>query len=237
MPFLYIPALNNTREHPDLGVPTFRGVTLSDASPGAEEYFRAAGVLKDTFTPAQATSAVVAEIKVLAGEVSASVANADPQVAEATRLVEEAGKLASLPVLGTERATIQGFAAIVAASLESIAIPNDVTGPITFLKSVKPLIYGLDIEAIENALVAFDRELAGHEARVAKLREAHAKLLVLAAQADDGVNRDKVAKLKASIDFKRRLPQVIDELAAGRDQVAAVLVGIDRALGALRECA
>lgn len=237
MPFLYIPALTNTREHPDLGAPTFKGYTLSDAAPSAVEYFRAAGLLKDTLTPAQATAAVVAEVNALAGEVSASAGGADLQVAEALRLVEEAGKLASLPVLGTERATIQGFAAIVAASLENVAISSDVTGPITFLKSVKPLIYGLGLDAIENSLIAFDRELAGHEARVTKLREAHAKLLDLAAQADDGVNRDKVAKLKASIDFKRRLPQVIDELAAGREQVAAVLAGIDRALGALRECA
>ncbi|WP_141400463.1 hypothetical protein [Magnetospirillum sp. 15-1] len=237
MPYLHIPALGNTREHPRLGVPTFRGYTLSEAAPSAVEFFKAAGVLRDTLTGGQATAAIVGEITALTAEVEAVRLRTEHPIAEAGRFVAEAEKLADMPLVGNERAIIMGFASMIAAALEGTTIPNGTTGPLVFLKSVRHLVHGLDGKAIDTATQTFDRELGLHEAATTKLKAAHSKLLELAALADDGANRDRVAKLKASIDFKRRLPQALDELAAGREQVAAALARFDLAIGTLRECA
>lgn len=237
MPYLHIPALANTREHPRLGCPTFAGVTLSEAAPSAEAFFTSAGVLKGTLTAAQASAAIIAEIATLTGEVEAARARTDRPIADAGRFATEAEKLADMPLVGNERATIMGFAAMIASALEGTAINTGTTSPVVFLKSVRHLIHGLDGKGIDTAIQSFDRELGLHEAATTKLKAAHARLLELAALADDGANRDKVSKLKASIDFKRRLPQALDELAAGREQVVAALARIDLALTTLRECA
>ena len=237
MPYLHIPALGNTREHPRLGCPTFAGVTLSEAAPSAEAFFTSAGVLKGTLTAAQASAAIIAEIATLTGEVEAARARTERPIAEAARFVTEAEKLADMPLVGNERSTIQGFAAMIAAALEGTGTNTGTTSPVVFLKSVRHLIHGLDGKGIDGGVQSFDRTLAAHEAAIAKLKAAHTKLLELAALADDGANRDKVSKLKASIDFKRRLPQALDELAAGREQVVAALARIDLALTTLKECA
>ena len=237
MPYLHIPALGNTREHPRLGCPTFAGVTLSEAAPSAEAFFTSAGVLKGTLTAAQASAAIISEIAALTGEVEAARARTERPIADAGRFVTEAEHLADMPLVGNERSTIMGFASMVAASLDGTAIDTGTTSPVVFLKSVRHLIHGLDGKGIDGGVQSFDRTLAAHEAAIAKLKAAHTKLLELAALADDGANRDKVSKLKASIDFKRRLPQALDELAAGREQVVAALARIDLALTTLKECA
>lgn len=237
MPYLHIPALGNTREHPRLGCPTFAGITLSEAAPSAEAFFTSAGVLKSTLTAAQATAAIVAEIATLTGEVEAARLRTERPIAEAARFISEAEKLADMPLVGNERSTIMGFASMVAAALEGIAINTGTTSPVVFLKSVRHLVHGLDGKGIDTAVQSFDRELGLHEAATTKLKAAHSRLLELAALADDGVNRDKVAKLKASIDFKRTLPGALEALEAGRAQVAAGMERIELALTSLRECA
>ncbi|EME70464.1 hypothetical protein H261_08278 [Paramagnetospirillum caucaseum] len=234
---MHIPALANTREHPRLGCPTFAGITLSEAAPSAEAFFTSAGVLKAALTGAQATAAIIAEIAALAGEVEAARARTERPIADAARFTSEAGLLADMPLVGNERATIMGFASMIAAALEGTAINSGTTSPVTFFKSVRHLAHGLDGKGIDAAVQSFDRALAGHEAATTKLKAAHAKLLELAALADDGANRDRVSMLKASIDFKRRLPQALDELAAGREQVVAALARFDLALTTLKECA
>lgn len=236
MPFLHIPSLGNRREHPRLGAPTFAGVTVSPALPAAVEFFRAAGLLRATITGEEATKLIVAEIAAATSVVVAVTSQTQAAIAQATKLVEEATKLASMPVMGDERKTITGFGTIVADAMRATGIPAEASSPITYLKSVLPLAHGLDLKAIESALTDFDHAQATHEDAMAKLQAAHAKLQELAAQADDGPSRDKMAKLKASIGFQRRLPQIVEELTAGREQVAAVLARIDRALGALSEC-
>lgn len=237
MPYLYIPALGNSRGHPRLGVPTFLGFTISEAPPSAVEHFKVAGVLKAQLTVAEATSAIVAEIAALTAEVEAVRVRSERPVADAGRFVAEATKLADLPVLGTERSTILGFAAMIAAALEDVAINSGTTGPVVFLKSIRPRVHGLDSKAIDTAIQTFDRELGLHEAATARLRAAHTRLLELAAQADDGVARERVSKLKASLDFRRRLPVALEALEAGRAQVAAGMERIELALTSLRECA
>lgn len=237
MPYLHIPTLGNSREHPRLGVPTFLGFTISDVPPSAAEFFKAAGVLKATLTAAQATSSIVAEITALTAEVGAVRASSERPIADAGRFVTEAAKLADLPILGTERSTILGFAAMVAAALESIAINSGTTSPVTFIKSIRSMVHGLDGKAIDAAIQSFDRELGLHEAATTKLRQAHEKLLALAALADDGVAHEKVSALKASLDFRRRLPVALEALEAGRAQVAAGMERIELALTSLRECA
>ena len=237
IPYLHIPALANTREHPRLGCPTFAGITLSEAAPSAEAFFHGTGTLKAQLTAAEATAAIVGEITALTGEVAAAIAKTEAPIAEAGRFVSEAEKLADMPLVGNERATIMGFASMVAANLDGTAIDSNATGPLVFLKSVRSMVHGLDGKALDTAVQSFDRALAAHEAARAKLKAGHARLLELAALADDGANRDKVSKLKASIDFKRRLPQALDELAAGREQVVAALARFDLAIGTLRECA
>jgi len=237
MPYLHIPALGSSREHPRLGVPTFRGLTISEASPAAVEHFKAAGVLKAQLTAAQATTSIVAEIAALTAEVEAARARSERPIADAGRFVTEAAKLADLPILGTERSTIMGFASMVAAAMEGTSINTDTTGPVVFLKSVRPLVHGLDGKAIDAAIQTFDREMGLHEAATTKLRQAHEKLLALATRADDGVAHEKVSTLKASLDFRRRLPVALDALEAGRAQVAAGMERIELALTSLRECA
>ena len=237
MPFLRIPALSNTREHPRLGCPTFAGITLSEASPSAEAFFTSAGVLKGTLTAAQASAAIISEIAALTGEVEAARARTERPIADAGRFVTEAEHLADMPLVGNERSTIMGFASMVAASLDGTAIDTGTTSPVVFLKSVRHLIHGLDGKGIDTAVQSFDRALAAHDAAHDKLRAAHARLLELAALADDGANRDKVAKLKASIDFKRTLPVALEALEAGRAQVAAGMERIELAMASLRECA
>ncbi|WP_096702259.1 hypothetical protein [Magnetospirillum sp. 15-1] len=237
MPFLHIPSLGNRREHPCLGAPTFAGVTLTDVTPAAVTFFTAAGLLRTTLTAAEAGGLIIAEIMDATSVVAAITEKALSAIAEAGKLVEEAGKLAALPVVGDEKRTIEGFAAIVRTGITAAGLPHETTGKVTYLKSVMSQAHGLDIKGIEGALGSFDRALAAHEAAMEKLQAAHARLGVLAAQADDGPSRDKVAKLKASLDFKRKLPGALDALAAGREQIAAALARIDLVMNTLKECA
>lgn len=230
MPFLHIPSLGNRREHPSLGAPTFMGVTISEVTPAAVTFFSAAGLLRATLTAEEAGRLIVAEITAATSVAVAATEQAQAAIAQATKLVEEGSKLAAMPVMGDERKTISGFGGVVVAAMQAVAIPAEASSPITYLKSVLPLAHGLDFKAIEGALADFDRALAAHEAALEKLRAAQARLGELAAQADDGPNRDKMAKLKASIGFQRRLPQIVEELTAGREQVVAALARIDRAL-------
>lgn len=237
MPFLLIPVLGNTHSHPRLGAATFAGVSLSDVPHAAAEFFQAAGVLKATLTGPEATKLIVAEIVGLAGVVADAIAKTEAPITETGKLIDEAAKLAALPILGTERETISGFVAIVATAMQAATIPDGTTSPVAYLKCVLPLAHGLDIKAIEGALADFDRALSTHETAMVKLKAAHSRLLELAVTADDGPAHDKVAKLKASIDFRRRLPQALDALAAGREQMAAALARIDLVMNALKECA
>lgn len=238
MPFLHAPALGNIREHTRFpGVPTFRGITLAEVAPGAIEFVRTTGVLKGTLTGPEATKLIVSEIAILTGAVNDAITKAEAANAEAAGLVKEATELAAMPIMGSEQATIEAFGVVVASSVSAAAIPEGTTSPVAYLKSVLPQAHGLDVKAIESALASFDRALAGHETSLAKLRAARARLVELAFQAADGPNHEKVGRLKASLGFQRRLPQVIAELTAGREQVAAVLDRIDRSLTALKECA
>lgn len=237
MPFLHAPALGNTREHPRLGVPTFAGITLAEAPPSAAEFFQMTGVLKATLTGPEAVKLIVSEIAALTGAVNDAIAKAEAANTEAAALVKEAAELAAMPIMGTERATIEDFGVVVASSVGTAAIPEGTTSPVTYLKSVLPRAHGMDVKIIEGALASFDRALAAHETSLAKLQAARARLVELAFQAADGPDHEKVGRLKASLGFQRRLPQVIAELTAGREQVAAVLDRIDRSLTALKECA
>lgn len=237
MPFLHIPALGNTREHPRLGTPTFAGIAMSEAPAAVVEFFRTTGALKAQLTAAEASAAIVAEVAALTGVVADAIAKTEAPIAEIGKLIDEAAKLAAMPILGTERATIEGFSAIVTTAMQAAAIPDGTASPVAYLKSVLPLAHGLDKKVIENALADFDRALVAHETATARLKAAHTRLLELAVQADDGPARDKVARLKASIDFKRRLPQALDSLAAGREQMAAALAQIDLVINTLKECA
>ena len=237
MPFINVPSLGNTKGHPRLGVPTFRGITISPVPPSAVEFFAATGTLRGTLDASEATSAIVCEIATMAAEVEAARSRAERPVADAARMIAEAGRLADLPILGSERRTIEGFAAMIATGLEAIGLDGAVTASMVWLKSIQGQIHGLDATAIGAAVTRFDREMDLHTAAVEKLRQAHTKLLDLAGQCDDGPNREKVSRIKASMDYRRRLPGVLAGLQAGREQVAAALEQFDTAISSLKEAA
>lgn len=237
MPHLHIPSLGSAKDHPRLGCPTWRGYTLADVSEASAGFFRGAGVLRATLDGKAATAGIVEEITASTAEIDRAQALVEVALTQAGKLIEEAKRLADLPVVGNERRVVEGFAATVAAAIEQAAVGHDALAALDHLRACLPLAHGLDVAAINGAVGQFDAARDRYTLGVVQLKASHAQLIELAMSCDDAPAREKVGKIKLAVDRQRRIPAVLVELEAIRDQTTGILARVDAALSSLREVA
>lgn len=198
----------DTQDHAQVGAPICFGVTLTPVTPAvADRYVRLSSA--KIIDANAATAELVRRVSEDTRELEVQRRGVESSLALARSGLEEAQKLASMPVLGTETATIGTF-------IQEIDTMLGETMPVTTrldrLRTYLPFAMGIDVAAITQALERAQQETEAIEAIRVEIAGVRQALIEAAKVASDPATLAGLAKLKTNVKLTRALtPERIAE--------------------------
>jgi hypothetical protein len=219
MQYVFAPIFGNTESHHRAGVPFVAGISLAPVSKAFMDWAYAIGSNPIALTATDAESKLAAIFTAARDELATHNAGLKAALDHARENIEEAQKLARLPLAGDESDTILAMAVLSETAFE---VPAPELSNARFLSRLIPKIDGLNLNAIIEARDTFDQERTRQEALTADLRAFARELRTLADEASRPAAPEAVAKVKLNAKLLRAAPQAIAELRTLRDEAAAL---------------
>lgn len=230
MQYVFAPIFGNSESHHRAGVPFVAGISLAPVPKSFIDWAAVIGTNPTALSADQAEAKLAAIFMAARDELATHNAGLKAALDHAHENLEEAKKLARLPVAGDESDTILAMAVLAETAFE-VSAPE--LSNARFLARLMPKIDGLSLKAIIEARDAFDQERARQEALTADLRTVARELRSLADEANRPAAPEAVAKVKLNAKLLRAAPQAIAELRTLRDDATALAKRADAVLETL----
>lgn len=222
--------IQNSKLHPNLGAAVVGGISLSPVSQHGVNWCQSIGGNPVALSPDEATSELLSIVEVARKTYADDNADLKDTIASTAESIKDAEKLARLPVVGDETATIRGM---VFAAEHRVASPepsNTETRNANFLAQYIESAFGLDVSRIKEALAGYQAELSLRGDLLADLRKSAATLRAIADKASAPITREQVAKFKSDAKRLREVPAALADLRQLRIDITAIADRLNSAI-------
>lgn len=231
--YIHSPWLSDADLHPDIGGPIVAKTSLVPVPSSFIETFSRTRAEARGLTATEAGAAIVDAITGATKELDCAVAQLQARASVAQANVDEAKRLADLPVQGNEVQVIRGFVAALNASLGE---PYNAHPLVSLAKRALPAASGLDPAPIKAALADYDARFDAGEALRRQLMAHRDTLEELIERAQSPEAMDRVRKVRTNVKLSRLVTAgLTDEMERIHSQMRAALSSFEEHLKALRK--
>lgn len=233
--YIHSPWLSDADLHPDIGGPIVAKTSLVPVPASFIETFSRTRAQARGLTAVEASAVIAEAIVDAAKELDSPLTQLQSRAAAARNSVDEAKRLADLPVQGNEVQVIRGFIAALDAGLRESFSAHSL---ITLTKRVLPAASGLDLTPIKAALADHDARFDAGEALRRELMAHRDTLEELIERAQSPEAQERVRKTRTNVKLSRIVAAgLVDELERTRSQMQTALSSFETSLEALRKAA
>lgn len=228
--YLQSAVFEDTEFHVQVGAPICLGVSLTPVTPAVADRFLRLCSAKTIDTNA-ATAHLIDYLRQQTREQATARHTLEKRVAEAKKMLEEAQRLAALPVTGEEVRTIKE---LISQTESVIGGPLPSTTRVDRLRRCLPVSIGLDVAAIAKAIDEFDAETALLRRAMEDLVSIRDGLVEAAKVATDPATLAGLDKVKVNVKLMRALtPERVAALQKCLDTGRSMLAEFESELAAL----